>query len=157
MPQHLFVKDQPMFTSTTGRVEQNTSTDINEAIRRQTDQNVAFYASAGRAAIQQRLTELDEEWDIERCLETMAPTLTLIGLTLGLSYDRRWLALPLVIQSFFLQHAVQGWCPPIPILRRLGVRTSDEIAAERYALKAIRGDFRDVANDPFLAIDAART
>jgi hypothetical protein len=42
------------------------------------------------------------------------------------------------------EHAVQGWCPPIPMLRRLGFRTSFEIEEERQALKAIRGDYRNV-------------
>ena len=45
---------------------------------------------------------------------------------------------------FLLQHALQGWCPPLPLLRRLGVRTQAEIERERYALKAIRGDFAGV-------------
>jgi hypothetical protein len=29
----------------------------------------------------------------------------------------------------------------VPILRRFGFRTADEINTERYALKALRGDF----------------
>ena len=130
-----------MFAVTAERVSRSTRETINERIRRQTDANVACYASAGREAIDRRLRELDQEWDIERYLETMAPTFTLVGLSLGLSVNRKWLALPFVIQSFFLQHALQGWCPPIPILRRLGIRTAEEIAEERYALKALRGDF----------------
>ena len=76
----------------------------------------------------------------------MAPTFTLIGMGLGLTRHRVWFLLPLVVQSFFLQHALQGWCPPIPILRRMGVRTCAEIDQERYALKALRGDFRHVAS-----------
>jgi hypothetical protein len=32
----------------------------------------------------------------------------------------------------------------VPVLRRLGVRTSGEIARERYALKALRGDFSNL-------------
>ena len=43
--------------------------------------------------------------------------------------------------GFLLQHAVQGWCRPVPIFRRLGIRTASEIDAERYALRMIRGDF----------------
>src|SRR5438874_9255842 len=35
-------------------------------------------------------------------------------------------------------------CPPVPVLRRKGVRTRREIDAERYALKALRGDFSSV-------------
>lgn len=95
-------------------------------------------------AIDRRLMELDDEWDIERYLETMAPTFTLLGLTLGLTVNRKWFALPLFVQSFFLQHAIQGWCPPLPVLRRLGIRTADEINQERYALKVVRGDFKDL-------------
>ena len=66
-------------------------------------------------------------------------------LTLGLTLDRRWLALPVGVAAFLLQHAVQGWCPPVPVFRRLGVRTAGEIDRERYALKALRGDFDRIA------------
>ena len=58
--------------------------------------------------------------DIERTLEANAASLSLIGVTLGLTVDRRWLALPVGVAAFLLQHAVQGWCPPVPVLRRLG-------------------------------------
>ena len=60
---------------------------------------------------------------------------------LGVFRDRRWFLLPGAVAGFLLQHAVQGWCPPLPVLRRLGVRTADEINQERFALKALRGDF----------------
>jgi hypothetical protein len=33
--------------------------------------------------------ELDREWDIERCVEMMAPTFTLLGMTLGLTVNRK--------------------------------------------------------------------
>jgi hypothetical protein len=46
------------------------------------------------------------------------------------------------VTAFLLQHALQGWCPPVPVFRRLGVRTTAEIDRERYALKALRGDFK---------------
>ncbi len=55
--------------------------------------------------------------------------------------DKRFFALPAVVAGFLLQHALQGWCPPLPLFRRLGVRTAAEIDQERYALKALRGDF----------------
>jgi hypothetical protein len=45
--------------------------------------------------------------------------------------------LPGVVLSFLLQHALQGWCPPLPILRRMGVRTRGEIDQEKYELKAL--------------------
>jgi hypothetical protein len=131
-----------MIASTTERVARNTSDEINDRIRRQTEANISCFALAGAESIDRRLAELDREWDIERCLETMAPTISLLGLFLGLTRNRKWLLAPAVVQSFFLQHALQGWCPPIPVLRRLGIRTTDEIDRERYALKALRGDFQ---------------
>ena len=101
------------------------------------------------------MRELDREWDIERCLETAAPTFSLIGLALGATKDRRWFLLPAVVQTFFLQHALQGWCPPLPILRRFGFRTVAEIDRERYALKALRGDFAKAKKDVKAAWTAA--
>jgi len=126
---------------TADRVSTHTDTEVNDRIRRATDQRVARLASAGPAAIDARLAELDREWDIERQLETGAATLMLVGTLLGVFRDRRWFLLPGAVAGFLLQHAVQGWCPPLPVLRRLGVRTADEINQERFALKALRGDF----------------
>ena len=91
-----------------------------------------------------RLRELEQEWDIERTLEANASTLALSGVLLGAVVDRRWLWLPGVVATFLLQHALQGWCPPVEIFRRLGVRTRREIDTEKYALKALRGDFADI-------------
>jgi hypothetical protein len=124
-----------MIATTAERVSSNTDPQINARIWEQTEEHMREVAAAGRGAIERRLHELDEEWDIERYVETMAPTFTLLGLTLGLVRDRRWLIVPFVVQSFFLQHALQGWCPPIPLLRRLGVRTMQEIERERCCLK----------------------
>jgi hypothetical protein len=44
-----------------------------------------------------------------------------------------------------VEHVIEGWCPPLAILRRLGFRTSSEINRERIALKTLRGDFADVS------------
>jgi hypothetical protein len=137
-----------MFTATSRRVSQNTADDINAEIRRQTERNVAECIRKGPSAIERRLAALDEEWDIERYLETMAPSFTLAGLALGLTTDRRFFIIPAVVQTFFLQHALQGWCPPLPVLRRLGIRTADEINIECYALKALRGDFKNLCQMP---------
>jgi hypothetical protein len=134
-----------MLPSTVGRVPQHTDEAINERIRRDTEQNVARYKDASEAEIQARLDELDREWDIERTLEANAATACLVGLTLGATVNRKWFFFPAVVASFLLQHAVQGWCPPLPLFRRMGIRTASEIDYERYALKALRGDFEHVA------------
>jgi hypothetical protein len=133
-----------MIPATVDRVPLNTADEVNCEIRRQTEASVARYAAAGNTAIEQRLRELDAEWDIERTLEANAASVVLLGLGLGAFVDRRFFALNAVVGGFLLQHALQGWCPPVPIFRRLGFRTQPEIEQERYALKALRGDFREV-------------
>ena len=132
---------------TTSRVADRTEADINARIRRQTEANVAYFAKGGAQAISERLRELDREWDVERLLEANAATIALTGLCLGSLVNRRWFLLPAVVGGFLLQHAVQGWCPPIPVFRRLGMRTQTEIEQERYALKAMRGDFANIPRD----------
>jgi hypothetical protein len=127
--------------ATARRVELSTDDRLNEAIRARTDAEVVRLESASAEEIAERLRELGEEWDVERLLQVNASTLVIVGVLLGAKMDRRFLLLPAAVFTFFAQHALQGWCPPIPIFRRLGVRTHREIARERYALKALRGDF----------------
>ncbi len=129
---------------TTTRVEQHTDEAVNEWIQRQTSHRIALVGRQGESDINRRLEELDQEWDMERTLEANAATLALVGLGLGAFVNRRFFILPAVVAGFLLQHAVQGWCPPVPVFRRLGIRTAREIDIERYGLKAIRGDFNDL-------------
>ncbi|MCE9561279.1 MAG: hypothetical protein K8U57_04425 [Planctomycetes bacterium] len=129
------------------RVPESTAPHVNDEIRRRTEASIARHAAAGTAAIERRLAELDREWDIERTLEANAATITAVGAGLALLVDRRFAVVPLVVGSFLLQHAIQGWCPPLPIFRRNGVRTQTEIDYERYALKALRGDFRHIPSE----------
>lgn len=136
-----------MLPTTINRVPSQSSDFANESIRRATVASIARYKNASRAEIDERLAELDAEWDVERTLEANAASAMMVGLTLGVIVDRRWFLFPTVVAGFLLQHALQGWCPPLPIFRRLGVRTSYEIDEERYALKAIRGDFQTLTSN----------
>jgi hypothetical protein len=128
-----------MFPSSARRVSRHTSDEINRRIARDITRSIDYHA-AHPEKIPARLDELDHEWDIERMLEANASTLILVGVTLGTTVDRRWLALPAGVAAFLLQHALQGWCPPLPILRNLGFRTTHEIERERAALRILRGD-----------------
>lgn len=125
---------------TTERVELNTPPELNRRIHQDMVCRLHYYAGH-RDEIDQRLEELDREWDMERALETNASSLVLLGVLLGL-IKRKYLLLPLAVAGFLLQHALQGWCPPVRLFRRMGLRTQSEIEAERYALKALRGDFQ---------------
>ncbi|MBE0529814.1 MAG: DUF2892 domain-containing protein [Rhodospirillales bacterium] len=135
------MNDSHPFPPTTKRVAANTAEHINERVRQQTEAALAYFADHPEE-IGRRLEQLDREWDIERTLEANAASFSLLGLTLAVNRGSRWLALPIGVAAFLLQHALQGWCPPVPIFRRLGVRTASEISRERYALKVLRGDFR---------------
>jgi len=146
----------------TSRVPNQTLEDAGEEIRRRTQERVAYYASR-LDKIQQRLDELEKEWDVQRTLQRNASAIALGGLVLSLFKGRKWLVFPLMAATFLMQHAFTGWCPPIIILRRLGYRTLREIEQERIALKALRGDFDMVKrdeSDPVIraltAIEAAR-
>jgi len=133
-------------TENADRVRENTSDEINRRIDDETIARVQEYAARSEADITRRIEELDREWDMERLLETNASVLALTGLVLGATHSRKWLIVPGIVLPFLFQHAVQGWCPPMPIFRRLGVRTRQEIDREKYALKVVRGDFDDVSS-----------
>jgi len=130
---------------TTTRVVENTPEQANARIRQQTELNIQCAAAGGPEAIARRLRELDQEWNIERMLELNAAGFSLAGLILGTTVNRAWYGLSMLVAGFLAQHAVQGWCPPVPVLRRLGFRTPAEIEQERYALKALRGDFQGLS------------
>jgi hypothetical protein len=123
------------------RVRAHSDQQQNQRIDAQTQQCLERYATAERDAIGRHIEELDREWDVERYLQMNAGMVSLSGVLLGALVDRRFLALPVAVFGFFFQHATQGWCPPLPVFRRMGVRTRREINKEKYALKALRGDF----------------
>jgi hypothetical protein len=144
------------FPPTTLRVERSTSHKINARIERATIERIARAIEAGPDAIERRLEELDREWDMERMLETNASIVSLIGLGLGTFVNPKWFRLPAAVAAFLLQHAIQGWCPPIPVLRRLGFRSEHEIHLERTALRIARGDFRESPSEPLAAFKMAK-
>lgn len=126
------------------RVSAHTAPSVNRQIREKTEQTIKTLAPKDQAQITERLRKLDREWDIERVLEMNASSLALAGVILGMRVNRKFLFVPAVVTAFLLQHALQGWCPPLPLFRRLGFRTAREIDEERQALKVARGDFSEV-------------
>ena len=136
-----------MLPETPKRVPAHTSDEVNRWIAQRTAASVDWHARHPDH-IGPRLHQLDREWDMERTLEANAATLALTGTLLGLFVDRRFLALPVAVTAFLLQHALQGWCPPVPFFRKRGVRTMREIDEERFALKALRGDFGPLGPGP---------
>jgi hypothetical protein len=106
--------------------------------------------------IESRLAELESEMDLETYLETENTAITIAGVILGLTVSRRWFILPLASSLVILARLVNKDRKPLPFLRRLGLRTRAEIDKEKYALKAIRGDFKyllDVPNAVWNAVN----
>ena len=128
--------------STSSKVKQNTAPAVNAEIQSDTEQQVATHADDDAATRTARLRALDREWDIERLLQTNAAIISLLSVVLGFTVNRRWFLLAGMVATFLLQHAVQGWCPPLPIFRRLGKRTHAEIDEERIALRILNGDIK---------------
>lgn len=135
-----------MTPGTTRRAAKHSEQRINERLRREMLQRLYYYQHHPRE-IEARLQELDREWDVERVLEANASTLVLASALAGLLGRRRSLLLTATVGGFLLQHALQGWCPPLPVLRRLGFRTATEIETERYALMILRGDLEGVDSE----------
>jgi hypothetical protein len=129
------------------RVRRNTAPKILRRIDAQIERNIHFFSAQSKDAISRRILDLRDEWSMERWLEANAATIGLTTVVLALTHNRKWALATVGAFGMFLLHSLQGFDPPIPILRRLGVRTRDEIDRELYALKALRGDFASVTGD----------
>ena len=129
-----------MLSPTAQRVELSTPPALNRKFEQRLAANIARYMGASRPAIDQRLRELDREWNVERLIETEAPLMIGLGIALGLTKGQKWFAVSALAASMVILHSLRGWYPLIPILRRLGMRTQNEIEEERNALRMLRGD-----------------
>jgi hypothetical protein len=125
-----------VITPSVARVPLHTDNAVNRRIREEMRERIEHYRRRPEH-VGRRLKAINEEWDIERTLATMSTLFSLFGVGMAFAGRRRWLLLTLGVQTFYLQHALQGWCPPLPLLRRLGFRTPMEVEQERCALKAI--------------------
>lgn len=124
------------------RAERHTAPEVKRRIAEERDERVQRLASAPRSLIEERLLELDQEWDIERTLQANMGVVMMTSVALGWAVNRKWWYLSAAAGAFFLQHAVQGWCPPLIPWRRAGVRTAKEIEEERAALMDLLGEPR---------------
>jgi hypothetical protein len=125
----------------TSRVRRSSSPSANAIIDAALEQHIESYQNAPRHVLTERIMDLEREWSIERWLETSASTLALTGMALAMTGRRKGLWLSTTVLSFLLMHGATGWCPPLPMLRRAGIRTRGEIDIEKFALKYLRGDF----------------
>lgn len=121
--------------STQSKVSDHTPDYINQQIERETEASVNYYKRQGKNEIQMRINELDHEWDTERLMKVNMASIAAISALLAVRANRKWALLAGVSSAAIIQHALQGWTPPIAIFRKTGVRTVDEISREKKALQ----------------------
>ncbi|HAR42466.1 MAG TPA: hypothetical protein DCS07_07515 [Bdellovibrionales bacterium] len=130
---HILIGDETQFHN--DRVRQHTPPKVNERLDRTTLGNVFHYSGLSPEHMRLRLDELDREWDLDR---VNIPSFSLIGsatFLLGKTRDPRWHYVFGAQLGFLLLHSFVGWCPPVSLFRRLGVRTRFEIEAEKHLLE----------------------
>lgn len=110
--------------------------------RQRTLERLTYY-SVRLEGIGQRLDELEREWNLDRAVQTGTGTVALLSIFWYAATRTRFcLLVASVANVWLLVQAFTGWSAPGAILRRAGLRTQTEIDSERYALKALRGDFQ---------------
>ncbi|WP_416200988.1 MAG: DUF2892 domain-containing protein [Thermocaproicibacter melissae] len=136
-------------SSTTERVPQHTCEKINKRIRACTVCRIHLLQNSSEEELTDRIRELDEEWDTERVLEANAGMLVTTASLAGYMKSKcPCFLFTGAVGYCLLQHAVQGWCPSIPFIRRAGIRTAKEIQDEKTVMKLMRGDFMQGIGNP---------
>ena len=126
--------------------------------------SVRFYGSLGSQAVVDRLKALEDEPDLETVATLGLAGMGVLALVFGMLGSRLWRLLAWAVLPLIFAHARGRLAGPGEFLKTLGLRSRKEIEEEKYALKALRGDFRDMGGfrpdgtpDPASALDAVRS
>lgn len=105
--------------------------------------------------INSRLRQLEAEMSTEQIFELHDAANVTAGVLLTvLTGKKKWLILPILVAIVQSLQAMEGIRLGISLLRKYGYRTRAEIDKEKYALKALRGDFQQGMNVPNAIWDA---
>jgi hypothetical protein len=101
-------------------------------------------ADAGPQAITDRLNDLEREWSAGRVTKAALGVVIIAGLIPAVLLSRWWLILPglgglLLVQYLFTRSSLVG-----AFFRAVGFRSGADIDQEKFALKVLRGDFRQL-------------
>lgn len=125
--------------------------------------SVRFYGSLGSQAVSDRLKALEDEPDLETVATLGLAGAGVLALIFGVMGSRLWRLLAWAALPLIFAHARGRLAAPGEFLKTLGLRARKEIEEEKYALKALRGDFRDMGEtqadgfpDPASALEAVR-
>lgn len=129
------LQSSPAIKNPHDRVRKHSPKSFTKDIDMESDYFVKTTIENGAFAIRERLLQLDKEWDIDRALDLLFSTT--VATQLALAVKKRnvnFVWLPLIQTAFVFVHATYGWCPPVPLLRKMGFRTRFEIQSEREEL-----------------------
>lgn len=110
-------------------------------IRLESEKRAWEIAREGPDAVDRRLRELDQEWDIESMLKLQACAFAVKFVLFGSIVSKKYYWGAALVGASMLQQSIQGWSPPYALYRKLGKRTTWEIEEERHALEALSGRF----------------
>ncbi len=115
------------------RVPLHTRTSDNVLIAVEAIARVKNHFNSPPSVITESIEKLESQWDIERVLEFNASALSLISFVLAW-YLHSWkpLLFAFAIAFFLLQHAIQGWCPPVPIFRSMVITSIEQTQLLSY-------------------------
>ncbi|WP_142830004.1 DUF2892 domain-containing protein [Planococcus soli] len=113
---------------------------INQQIERETEARINHFKRQDSQAIHERIDELEREWDTGKVLKAALAGIALSSSLLALTTNKKWALLSGTSSAFMLQYTLQGWCPPLSLIRRKGVRTPNEIQLEIQALRNLLKD-----------------
>lgn len=125
-------------------VRTHTPDQLNRRIDERVERCVRYMAQQERSEIGHYLQQLEAEWDLNRALAVGCSVASLSGLLLARGLGRGWLGLSALASALLLQQGFAGHGPIAALVRSLGVRTRREIDLEKFALKALRGDFERI-------------
>ncbi|WP_224369898.1 hypothetical protein [Hyalangium versicolor] len=131
--------------TSTDEVRQHAPDGVNKRIDERVERCVRHMAEQERGEISRYLEKLEREWDLNRGVTVVGSALALMGLWLARRDGGRWRILGGVAAGLMLQHGLVGFGPLAELVRAVGgVRTRKEIDLEKFALKALRGDFERI-------------
>lgn len=116
-------------------------------IRNQSISKLNRLKNSSKAELSRQIKQLNCEWDTERVIEVHGASVILLGAFMGVRGGRFGFCLTSMAGIFLLHHGLYGWCPSLPVIRKLGIRTAEEINIEKTVLKMLRGDFSNIGTD----------
>ena len=109
------------------------------------EKRLACLAEAGPQAIAERLEEIVDEWSAGRVTKAVIGVSLVVGLALATLVNPWWLVLPAVGGFFLMQYLFGRTSWLGTTFQSMGFRSGSDIDQEKFALKALRGDFRSVS------------